>query len=219
MRAIPLTFDRLPRYALLVVVMLAEIVVAPMLVTGPSGMVIARISTGAVLVAALWSVGATRTNLVCFGVAVAALLVAALNTDRTYVEIDFALRALFVAYVAGTILWHVAQQEQVTFDTIAGAVCVYMLMGLAWAPAYLLIEKIHPGAFDVPAAWRVGPHGDLGPAMVYFSFITLTTVGFGDIKPAGPVAGGLVIVEAVIGPLFLAITVARLVGLHVSRHD
>jgi hypothetical protein len=219
MRAIPLTFERLPRYVLLLVVILGEIVVAPMLIAAGAGMAMARVLTGTVLVAALWSVGMTRTNLVCFGVAVAALVIAALSSDPTFAAIDYALRALFVGYVAATILWHVVRQDQVTFDTIAGAACVYMLMGLAWAPAYLLIEKIYPGSFDIPAAWRIGPHGDPGPAMVYFSFITLTTVGFGDIKPAGPVAGGLVIVEAVIGPLFLAITVARLVGLHISRHD
>jgi hypothetical protein len=220
MRAIPLTFDRLPRYALLLVMMLVEIVLAPMLIAGRAGMIMARVTTGALLIAALWSVGATRINLIGFSVAVVALLTATLSSNPTLVVIDYMLRALFVGYVAGTILWHVVRQEQVTLDTIAGAACVYMLIGLAFAPAYLLIEKVHPGAFDIPDAWRIGANGDIGPAMVYFSFITLTTVGFGDIKPAGPIAGGLVIVEALIGPLFLAITVARLVGLHVSsRHD
>lgn len=219
MRAIPLKFDRLPRYVLLLVAMLSEIMVAPMLVSVWGGLFVARIVTGLMLTAALWAVGATRTNVLCFSFAAAALICASLSKDPSFVYIELALRALFVAYVAGAILWNVLQREQVTFDTIAGATCAYMLLGLVFAPIYLLIENSHPGSFDIPAAWRIGPGGDVGPAMVYFSYVTLTTVGFGDIKPNGPMAGGLVIVEAVVGPLYLAITVARLVGLHISRRD
>jgi voltage-gated potassium channel len=219
MRAIPLHFDRLPRYVLLLIAMLSEIVVAPMLVSVWGGLIVARLATGVMLAAALWTVGASRTNVLCFSFAAAGLICAALSRDPAFVFIELALRALFVAYVAGAILWNVLQREQVTFDTIAGSICAYMLLGLVFAPAYLLIEKFHPGSFDIPANWRIGPGNDIAPAMVYFSYITLTTVGFGDIRPIGPLAGGFVVVEAVIGPLYLAITVARLVGLHISRHD
>lgn len=219
MRAISFQFDRLPRYLLLLLAMLSQIVLAPLLIYSLAGRVAVRLVTGAVLTAALWTVGATRINLVGFGVALAALLGAALSSDPTFAVIELALRALFVAYVAGAILWNVLQSEQVTFDTIAGAICAYMLLGLVWAPIYLLIEKVHPGAFDIPNTWRLGANGDIDPAMVYFSYVTLTTVGFGDIKPTGPIAGGFVVLEAVTGPLYLAITVARLVGLHISRRD
>jgi len=220
MRAIPLKFDRLPRYVLLLVAILAEIVVAPMLIAGGAGMVVTRLTGGAVLAAALWTVGATLANVVYFFIVATGLIWAALSRDPSIVAIDFALRSFFIGYVAARILWNVLQQEEVTFDTIAGAICAYMMIGLAWAPLYMLIETLRPGSFDIPPGWHVGERGDLGPAMVYFSYITLTTVGFGDIKPAGPMAGGLVIVEAVVGPLYLAITIARLVGLHVSsRRD
>jgi len=219
MRAIPLRFDRAPRYILLLVAMLGEIVVAPMVISSWEGVVVARLFTGAVLAAALWAVGATRTNLMCFAFAAAALICAALSRDPTFRFIELALRSMFVAYVAATILWSVLQREQVTLDTLAGATCAYMLLGLVWAPIYLLVEHTHPGSFDIPPGWRIGPTGDIGPAMAYFSYVTLTTVGFGDIAPTGPIAGGLVVVEAIIGPLYLAITVARLVGLHVARRE
>lgn len=217
MRAIPLHFDRTPRYLVLLIAMLAEIVIAPMVIAGGRGMFGARLTTGAMLTAALWAVGASRRNLTGFAVAAAALICAALSNDPTYVFIELALRALFIAYVAALILWNVLQHEQVTIDTLAGATCAYMLLGLVFAPIYLLVEHTHPGSFGIPEGWRIGPTRDIAPAMVYFSFVTLTTVGFGDIAPTGPTAGGLVIVEAIIGPLYLAITVARLVGLHVAR--
>ncbi|MGO8055868.1 hypothetical protein, partial [Rhizobium leguminosarum] len=88
MRAIPLRFDRAPRYMLLLAAMLCEIVVAPMLISGPRGMFGTRITTGAMLVAALWAVGATRTNLMCFAFAAAALLCAAFSNDPTFVAIE-----------------------------------------------------------------------------------------------------------------------------------
>jgi hypothetical protein len=219
MRAIPLRFERLPHYLVLLIAMLGEIVVVPILVeTGP-GLRVARISTGVVLAAALWAVGPTRTNLTCFAIAAVALTIGAFNSDPRIAAAELGLRGLFVAYVAGTILWNVLQKEQVTFDTIAGSACAYMLIGLAWAPIYLMVEKLRPGSFDIPPSWRVGPDGDLAPAMVYFSYATLTTVGYGDIHASDPVAGGLVVVEAVLGTLYLAITVARLVGLHIANRE
>ena len=80
----------------------------------------------------------------------------------------------------------------------------------------MLLEVLHPGSFDIPPSWRAGPAGMVA-ALIYFSFITLTTVGYGDIHPSWPGAGGLVAAEAVVGQLYLAITIARLVGLHISR--
>jgi ion channel len=71
--------------------------------------------------------------------------------------------------------------------------------------------------FQFPAVWRMGTAGDPTPALVYFSFVTLTTVGYGDITPQWPGAGGLAAAKAVVGQLYLAITIARLVGLHTSQ--
>jgi hypothetical protein len=65
--------------------------------------------------------------------------------------------------------------------------------------------------------WRIGPTGDPQAALVYFSFVTLTTVGYGDITPQWPGAGGLAAAEALVGQLYLAITIARLVGMHTSK--
>lgn len=217
MRAIPLRFDRLPRYVLLLVAMLVEVVIAPMIVGREYGLTATRLATAGVLLAALWAVGASRGNIICFFAAIVALLTAALWSNPTVVAGELVLRTIFVGYITAVILWSVLQREQVTFDTIAGAACAYMLLGLVWAPMYMLIEHLRPGSFDIPESWLVGPHRNISPAMVYFSYVTLTTIGFGDIRATDSVGGGLVVVEAVIGQLYLAITVARLVGLHIAR--
>jgi hypothetical protein len=98
---------------------------------------------------------------------------------------------------------------------IQGAVSGYLLLGVIWANAYFLVELLRPGSFSGPISAESGARGWL-----YFSFVTLTTVGYGDVLPLHPVAQSLAILEAVTGPLYLAILLARLVSLAVaSRLD
>jgi hypothetical protein len=125
---------------------------------------------------------------------------------------------LFFSYGTGLIVWHILRRPEVTTDTIAGAACAYTLLGMVWGNLYIVLELLRPGSFAIPPSWRMGPSGDPGTALLYFSFVTLTTVGYGDIVPLWPGAGGLAVAEAVVGQLYLAITIARLVGLHISQN-
>lgn len=93
-----------------------------------------------------------------------------------------------------------------------------MLLGVIWASAYMLLEHLRPGSFVIPNDWRL-PGNQVGPALVYFSYVTLTTLGYGDIRAAGPAGAGMAVVEAIVGQLFLAITIARLVGQHLSKRS
>jgi len=101
----------------------------------------------------------------------------------------------------------------VTFDRILGAIALYILIGVVWAEAYQLVSIRVPGAY-------AGIAHDGGPRdrsiWVYFSFVTLTTVGYGDITPVAHAARSLTILEALIGQLYPAIVLARLVSLHVA---
>jgi hypothetical protein len=96
----------------------------------------------------------------------------------------------------------------VTFHRIQGAVAAYLLLGVIWAHAFGLVELLRPGAFSGPVNPADGPR-----SFFYFSFVTLTTVGYGDILPVHPTARSLAALEAVVGPLYLAILIARLVSL------
>jgi hypothetical protein len=101
----------------------------------------------------------------------------------------------------------------ITRDRMMGAVALYMMVGLVWADAYQLIYSTVPGAF-------AGTPAQDGSAdrstWVYFSFVTLTTVGYGDISPAARAARSLANLEGLIGQLYPAIVLARLVSLQVS---
>jgi hypothetical protein len=103
-----------------------------------------------------------------------------------------------------------------TIHRVQGAVAAYLLLGLAWSFAY---ELAMLGSADaVHFADATGFPAAQVPRLVYFSFVTLTTLGYGDIVPVSPAARSLAVTEALIGQLFPAILIARLVSLEISSH-
>jgi hypothetical protein len=109
------------------------------------------------------------------------------------------------------ILIQVVRSGPVTAARLQGAVAVYLLLGIAWASAYEVVEYVFPGAFSSAGAQPLSKDD-----WVYFSFVTLTTVGYGDIVPVHRVARSLAIGEALTGQLYIAVLLARLVSLTVS---
>ena len=98
-------------------------------------------------------------------------------------------------------------------NKIVGAICIYLLMGLIWALAYLIIAQAIPGAFT---GLEQLPWYDNFADVAYYSYVTLTTLGYGDISPVAPVARFLVFMEAIVGVFYMAILVASLVGIRTS---
>ena len=113
------------------------------------------------------------------------------------------------------VLWWVYRGGPVTGHRVRGAIAAYLLLALCFSFAYDLIEYVHPGSFTLPAggAQEMQARSAL---FLYFSVVTLTTVGFGDIAAVHPVARSLVMVEALVGTLYPAILLARLVTLQLE---
>jgi hypothetical protein len=125
-----------------------------------------------------------------------------------------------VTVAFGQILVDVLAAERIVFDLIFGALCVFVLIGLCWANVYQLIERLVPGSFMVDyARYQIDaaadPFASLG-LFTYYSFVTLTTVGYGDIVPVSALARWLVWLQAVAGQFYMAVFVARLIGLQSS---
>ncbi len=113
-------------------------------------------------------------------------------------------------FVLGLVLARVVTTERVGADAICGAIAVYLLIGVVWAVCYSVIEALAPGSFgftdpSFDKAWN---------ELLYFSLVTLTTLGYGDITPVGAVARIWSALEAVTGTLYLAVLIARLVSLY-----
>jgi hypothetical protein len=119
---------------------------------------------------------------------------------------------IFFSFIALSLLFHVFGHERVTGDTIAGAICVFLLIGIIWMVAYQAIHFFNPKAFNNIVAGGFSPAAVID--LAYFSFVTLTTVGYGDITPISRPVRMFVVTEAIVGQIYLTVLVARLVGLY-----
>ncbi|MGB0756885.1 MAG: potassium channel family protein [Patescibacteria group bacterium] len=161
---------------------------------------------------AIYSTGFTRERLeVSLSIGVPYVLsvwfYAATNAEL-WLYAQTALSGLFYFFVIGSILQHVYSAKKVTSSLLFSAVNVYALIGIAWTNFYYALQYFTEGAFMNARSW-----GDF----LYYSFVTLTTLGNGDIVPLVPFAKMLTILEAVIGVLFIAILISHLVGTYSSQ--
>ena len=182
-----------------------------------------RLAFTLVLVSAVYTLGGTRkrqfTALALGLPAMVAQLVIYTFPGRLTLAVGTLFALVFLAYATVVILISVLRPGKVTGDKIAGAISVYVLLGLLWALLYGVVAAAQPGAFRTPEDLHLGEGLGSGAeyAFIYYSFVTLTTLGYGDILPALPLSRSLAWFEAVTGQLFLAILIAGLVGLHVAH--
>lgn len=128
--------------------------------------------------------------------------------------------ALFFLLLLTFLILHQALREgPATSHRIMGAVAAYLLLGMIWSLAYYLIALLVPGAFYFQKSPVLGDVESIQAQLFYFSFITLTTIGYGDIAPVHPLARMLGILEGITGQLFPVILIARLVALHVQTRE
>ena len=136
-------------------------------------------------------------------------------TPNIAVARDIALLLLYVA-TAVSMLHNILTATHVERDTVTGAICVYLFLGLIWALFYSVLLHFDPDAirFAQQDSEVAGP--ELYSALLYYSFVTLTTLGYGDIQPVSSAAREAAWVEAVTGQLYLTVLVARLVGQRIA---
>ena len=123
------------------------------------------------------------------------------------------LAALFCEMASLTFRQVLFTSGSINANRLLGAVSIYLLLGIIWAIVYAGIVEVDPSAFNGTDA---GPWAESIPEFVYFSFVSLTTLGYGDISPATPIARFVVYLEAILGQLYLATMVAGLVGVGIS---
>lgn len=140
------------------------------------------------------------------GLAIALAAIGARLVDAgTDTTLELVLALVAYGYAIVVFLALILSHRVVTGSTVAGALCIYLLLGILWTFAYLLVERLAPGSF---AGLREDPRNDF----LYLSFVTLTTLGYGDVTPLSDAARHLAMLEAVTGQLYLVTMVARMVG-------
>jgi hypothetical protein len=196
--------------ALLLVV---AFVLPPLLPPGSGRRVLGDVVYAFLLISGVHALGAGKlARLVVMPVAVVTLAVDlgswALPVPEPWVV---GTRLLSLLLFLAVVLAQTLRDGPITFHRLHGAVAAYLLLGVIWAHAYALVELLRPGSFAGPVSPADGPR-----AFFYFSFVTLATLGYGDVLPLHPAARSLAALEAVAGTLYLAILLGRLVSLAVT---
>jgi hypothetical protein len=208
------------RFAVLLAALLLDLLLSPFIEGSTLGRILFNVLTTVVLISALYTVSAgtriSRLAVALWAVAMAGVWLDYLTPSFSMMKHAPVLTTFFIAYTAYRILMYVLRQEKVSSETIYAALSVYLMIGLVWAMLHFGLESVQPGSYN--GLNKVGGYaGGLGSACNYYSFVTLTTLGYGDVTPITPAARSLSYVEALMGQLFLAVLIARLVGLHIAH--
>lgn len=213
---------KLPRYSSveLLISLVLLFITAPLVEDLPHGDLVEIVLVSVVMVAALFAVGGRHRSL---AVAVALLVPALagrwvdhLHPGVLHPALFLGTGLLFFVFVVARLLTFIIRAPQVDANVLCAGVSGFLILGLAWAPAYMVTARLNPAAFNLPAV-AGGPPAVLDSfSAFYFSFITLCTVGYGDITPVSRAARMLAVIEAITGLFYMAVLISRLVSLHAS---
>lgn len=179
-----------------------------------------------VLLSAIFAVSRTRTTeIIALLLAIPAAVLQGLQTWLVRDGLAIAghiLGILFLGYAVVLILKFLFVSHRVSSDMICASLCVYLLLGILCALAYSLFYYLDPTSFAFSFAENGGAEvirfgGERTFIAIYYSFVTMSTLGYGDIVPTSSLARTCAAMQAVVGQLYLAVLVARLVGLHISH--
>ena len=200
----------------LLLALLALILIYPYLHEGVISRVILGLLYTLVLLGGAHAVGRDRRKL-SIGLGLAVLGIGLqwsyLATHDVWLQRSMVIiYVLFLLFTIGEVLAYILKKGPITADKLHGALAGYIMLAFLWAFLYAMIESFTPGSFDLGGARIEDPGAFLH--LLYFSFTTLTTTGYGDITPISDQARSFVIIEEFIGVFFVGVLIARLAGLY-----
>lgn len=215
------------RFSILLAALLLNMLLAPMFVS-PNvnvGIVTLDIAFTILLVVIVFTVGHNKKTYIAY--LILALITIAFTWAGLIYEAEiisiyrnlFSIIILTVAMIL--VIKEVFTGESVTTDTINGALCAYLLLGFTFISVYALIDILDPQSFlyTVNATPLDLSQHESALERIYFSFITMLTVGYGDIVPHSSTAKFMTVIQAFFGQVYLVVMIARLVGMHVSQNS
>lgn len=209
---LPRTYVR-RRYAILFYTLLLTFVCSPLLSTLKRSGVLMELLLAGSLCAAVLPVGAVRRRPVLLVGMVLIWLARPIThwlDQRVFSMVTLGIWTMIGLVAAAAAIHFALHASEIGSEQLYAALSAYLLAGIYFGLLYWVLEQIRPETFNV-----TGPFSQT--SAIYFSFVTLATLGYGDIVPRADIARGLAVVEGVGGQLFLAVLVARLVGLYSRR--
>ena len=169
------------------------------------------------LIFGIWSIAPQRiwfrVGFILISVGAINILLHTIFAHEWALYVNLAVALLFYLFTTMLAFEALFTGEQIDLNMIMGSICVYILVGICWSIFYFFESIIHPGAFN-------GIDVEIGKSrftdLLYYSYVTLSTLGYGDITPVTPIARTLSFLEALFGQFYIAILVASFVGMHIS---
>jgi len=207
------------RHLALLITILLLFVTAPFVVSLHDGILIMTVISVTVLVAGSYALS-ERKYLFAVAIVLSAITIAGTALLLAFQQpwaklLSSSSIVVLVAFFSVTILSYVLGSGRVNADKIFAAICVYMLLGYGGSFVYSILLELQPESFVSTSELVRNDYVGRMLQLRYFSFTTLTTVGYGDIVPHSPEARTMAILEAVMGQFYLVALVGRLVGLHI----
>ena len=205
------------RFLSLLIFIIAMIIVGPLFEEFTGVRILMDILWSAVFISAIYAVSQKKHHIL-IAVMLALPMLGSIWTKyfvqhKALMVVGSLCGAVFFLFAIIHMLIYIYNHKEVTRDLIIGAAVVYLFMALMWTFIFVVVEILHPGSFNLPEGQGI----EASRQFVYYSFVTLTTLGYGDITPITSMAKSLCILEAVIGQLYLVVMVAWLVGVYVSQ--
>jgi voltage-gated potassium channel len=187
--------------------------------SGASDHYVSELTFSAFLMIAVWSTYGGARHLFLLGIILAVLgvgsnVLALAGISDFFVYLSLCRHIIFLLLTIVLAIREVLRSRTVDANSIVGAACIYLLIGVIWSLFYVLVNIFIPDSFSVQINGGVSVQQQ---HLLYFSFVTLTTLGYGDITPIGATARALSTIEAVIGQFYMAILVAGLISIFVNR--
>jgi hypothetical protein len=204
------------RFVILLVLLLALILITPLVEGFVKLHIIWNIFLTGIFVSAVYAVSEQKRRAYIASLLALPMLVSVWSgyfvQSNSVVIVGTLCGVVFFAYMIVNISLFIYKQDEVTRDLITGAAVVYLLMAMMWVFIYKVVETAHPGSFTISTTQIYDQM-----RFIYFSLVTITTLGYGDIVPTTSLARSLATLEAVVGQLYLVTTVAWLVGVRVTQ--
>ena len=205
------------RFLILLCLILGLLVLVPILNRFVAAHIFLEMFLTAIVISMVYAISHKKGQVIV-GMFLAIMMLASLWSQYFYQNKGIAAFGMiagiiFIAMVTASILSFILKSEEVNLEIIYAAILLYLLAALMWAFLYAFLELVDPVSFNIDLK---EPKGYL-LVFQYYSLVTITTLGYGDITPVTEVAKAFSVLEAVVGQLYLVVAVAWLVGMYVSR--
>ena len=205
------------RFLYLLVAILVFLAVGPILTDMTGFRLILDIFFSAILLSAIYAVSQKkRDTVIAFALVIPTLVtfwMRDITSGVSFQIVSEVFGSLFFGFTIIVLVKFILKSPKITRHVIYAALIAYLLMGMMWASIYELIDTIEPGSFSLVQGWIDNPR----LIYLYFSYVTLTTLGYGDITPLTAPAYSVSILEAIIGQIYITVLIARLVSMHISH--